>query len=325
MDIKELKSVISSNLEHHINISTPNHEISEIYKYAVLPAGKLFRPQLVWAIAKDFSTLTSDEVTGKGSNHSFLSSGIECHHAYSLVHDDMPCMDNDDYRRGKLSTHKKYGEWKALLIGDGLLNISYRMISRIHSSNLSQIFKFFSWSLGAKGLIQGQVLDLCEDVKKSFIQIRSTHEYKTARLIQAAMICSYLAIPNNKILNSKYSNYRQIIDILKLGLHTGLVFQFIDDLTEFADEALSDHEKTISPWINFTDTTYQELISGLETIHRLSKKHNLEHFSSVMKTYFQNTYEKIYGKEDLINKNFHESNIKSLDLAPIMSLLNSLC
>ncbi len=316
MNIAETIETLSSNLSEHINSQTPNHHIREVYRYAVLPAGKLFRPQLVTAIAMDFSK--SGEVDlSINANHALLSSAIEVHHAYSLVHDDLPCMDDDDMRRGRLSTHKAFGEWKALLVGDGLLSLSYRLLSLINSKSIDKVFRFFSWSTGAKGLIHGQVLDLAEEMKNDFHTLIDTHRFKTARLIQNSMVSSYLLVEDKK----DGSEFRQMLDIYKLGHYTGVVFQLLDDLTEFADAELSEHEKEISPWFNFSTITNDELIKGLKRIDELSNKYQMNNFKVVMKQYFGKIYKILDGDKENVQMHLTNNAKKQVELAPIMTLL----
>ena len=107
--------------------------------------GKIFRPNIIWKYFCDINSLDISKIkTSDFPNIQKLSSAIEIHHAYTLIHDDLPCMDNDDYRRGKLSTHKKYNEWKALLAGDGLLNLSYEILASINHPASSQLIKSFA-------------------------------------------------------------------------------------------------------------------------------------------------------------------------------------
>lgn len=144
--------MINEDLKKAIHSSVHATHLAEIMDYAVLPAGKLFRPKLVEALSLDLSgTFTQD------ARH--LGSAIELHHAYTLVHDDLPAMDNDLIRRGKPSTHAKFGEWKAILTGDALLISSFEELMKITHSELRSIHKLFSWSTGARGLILGQFLE----------------------------------------------------------------------------------------------------------------------------------------------------------------------
>ena len=119
---------IEKILSLHLTRSLPHHAIKDVYFYASLPGGKLFRPHLVWSILKDLNpTQYLDSIQNFNSNHAYLSSAVEFHHTYTLLHDDLPAMDNDLTRRGKPCTHIAFGEWQALLAGDGLLNISYQI------------------------------------------------------------------------------------------------------------------------------------------------------------------------------------------------------
>ncbi|MEX0798701.1 MAG: polyprenyl synthetase family protein, partial [Bacteriovoracaceae bacterium] len=122
-----------------------NDQLGQILEYAMFPAGKLFRPKLVLALAQDLGEALED--------HYLLSAAIEAHHAYSLVHDDLPCMDDDNVRRGRPSVHKQFGEWQALLAGDGLINLSYQLLSEMSSPEAARIIRNFAQMMGAKGLI----------------------------------------------------------------------------------------------------------------------------------------------------------------------------
>src|SRR5690606_35073769 len=118
-------------------------ELFKILDYAVLPAGKLFRPKLVEAIALDLGPQITQD-------HLHLATAVEIHHAYTLVHDDLPAMDDDQYRRGKLSTHAAFNEWKAILAGDALLIHSFNELNKIKNENHRFLLRFFSWATGAK-------------------------------------------------------------------------------------------------------------------------------------------------------------------------------
>ena len=115
---------IENTLSYHLDLLLPHHKSREVYEYATLPGGKLFRPCLVWSILYDLDpTLYKKSVQDKNSSHAKLASAVEFHHSYTLLHDDLPCMDDDTIRRGKACTHLVFGQWQALLAGDGLLNL----------------------------------------------------------------------------------------------------------------------------------------------------------------------------------------------------------
>lgn len=222
-------------LENFLKQELPNHSAKEAYHYALKPWGKLFRPKLCAAISLDLG-LKNDHF----NNLAFCCLHLELHHTYSLIHDDMPCMDDDDLRRGRESVHKKFSEWQALLSGDGLLNLSYRALSKVKSPNLAMAFKLATKMLGPQGLIDGQYLDLSKESSQNPRILLLTHELKTARLIQLSLLLG-LIISSEKIDFNKFKFlYRQ-------GHSIGVLFQLIDDLSELSEE-IGQHEVAINPW-----------------------------------------------------------------------------
>ena len=257
MNIEHVRRQLVSNLEIHLNQTLPKHSIKEIYQYAVLPPGKLFRGLLVAALARDHDF--HDELENPWSDHSIMASFVEIHHAYTLVHDDLPCMDDDSIRRGRLSLHKRYGQWQAVLVGDGLMGVGYNLLSFMKTSRLKEILRFVSWATGPKGLIHGQVLDLLRNERQDFENIKTIHTLKTARLIQTALLGSALLL-------EKRDNvfYR---DTFKVGHNLGLLFQFLDDLTELSS-ALTSHEKVVNAWLCYPDKTFEEVEKCFERIRQ---------------------------------------------------------
>ena len=178
-------------LSHHTKSLFPEHAFQEVYNYSLFPAGKLFRPSLCISIGMDINEVGLEDIPLK-SSLAAASAGLEVHHTYTLMHDDLPCMDDDNERRGRASSHIKFNEWMALLGGDGLLNASYRLISLGEHPNTALAVKIFAWATGPKGLILGQVLDLSEEMNESFDKLLRTHELKTARLIQLSLLMGLL-------------------------------------------------------------------------------------------------------------------------------------
>jgi len=315
----EIHTQILDNLKQHLHQSLPNDPIQSVYNYCVLPPGKLFRPKLVHAIAND---LSKNFKLTPHCDHALLCSFVEIHHAYTLVHDDLPCMDDDDMRRNKPSAHKAFGEWKALLIGDGLLNISYEILSKLKSTNLRLILKIATRCLGPKGLIQGQVLDLDNQMLESFSSIKKTHEFKTARLIQISLLLSYLLIEDPKEIST--TPYRTSLEITQLGKYLGLTFQFIDDLSELTSMDLSQHEQEINPWFTFPTQVSLELIKGIQEIDKISGRLGLNHFQQTYKGYITQMTSSIIEGHLNIRRNLKlHSKQKSPDnvLVPVMRLL----
>lgn len=158
-----------------------------------------------------------------------LALSLEMVHAYSLVHDDMPCMDNDDYRRGKLTVHKKFGEDLAVLVGDSLLTFAFENI--LDLSVYDQRFllpgKYLAKACGKDGMIKGQVFDIKADKNVDLSYVLDVYKNKTARLFMAALVMAglYAGVSDEKI--KKLEDY---------AYYLGLSFQLQDDILDKYDE-----------------------------------------------------------------------------------------
>lgn len=306
---------VIKNIESHLNQVIPKHPFSEVYKYGVLPPGKAFRPQLVTALFADFSSSKDFSFLNNPKTPvNYLASAVELHHAYTLLHDDLPSMDDDNERRGKPSTHIKFNEWKALLAGDGLQTASFALLSKFEGEALPLIIKFFSWALGPKGLIQGQYLDLSEEMTVGLEELILTHQYKTARLIQVSILLGFWA-SDNKL--ERHQAYRTSKQLFKLGHCVGIVFQLLDDLTELVDDELTDHEIAVNPWLTAnSEKCFLEIVKDLEKIELIIKKEELIETKKVLSNYFKKIESLLTNGEDNIKKH------SSIDLVPIISLLN---
>lgn len=306
------------NIEHFIEQEIikllPNHSIKEGYLWAMFPAGKLFRPNLALSILKDLNLIAYEQfLKNENKNIGYLAAALEVHHSYSLVHDDLPSMDNDDIRRGKESTHKKYGEWRAILIGDGLLNISYQFLSKINLESPIQtlrLMKLFSHAMGPKGLIHGQTLDLSHEMTTSFPNTLLTHQLKTARLIQISLV-------GGAIVSNKASN-KMLKDIWRYGESIGILFQLLDDLSELAEQNLSQHEKDVNPWLKFQSSTNESTLKRLEQITKQNEKLNLIETKKYLAKYFKKMNDVFKANQSTIEGH------GKIDLIPVMTLLNRL-
>ena len=300
-------------LAHHLVRNLPNHKISDVYLYACLPGGKLFRPHLVWSVFQDLNpTQAQSSSTDLNSNHALMSSAVELHHTYTLLHDDLPAMDNDLTRRGKACTHIAFGEWQALLAGDGLLNISYQLLSKIKHPRFQDLFKLFSWALGPKGLIHGQVMDLAHEMTQSFNNTLRTHELKTARLIQVAILGSAI------IANEKADNKKEKM-LWKYSRLLGVNFQLIDDLSELAESELSQHEKDVNPWLHFPEESFKETLRGLQQFAKLSKDLKLSNTDKIVKDYYAKMLSLIVPNKKIIDTHLNGK----LDLAPVILIMQT--
>lgn len=306
---------IVKNIESHLELVIPKHPFAEVYRYGVLPPGKAFRPQLVTAIYNDFKKIKDLSFLDNSKFPvNYLASAVEIHHAYTLLHDDLPSMDNDDERRGKPSTHIKYNEWKALLAGDGLQTASFALLSKFNGKNLPLMLNFFSWALGPKGLIQGQYLDLSEEMTNGIDNLILTHQYKTARLIQVSILLGFWA---NEEEMPKREFYRVSKELFRLGHCVGVVFQLLDDLTELVDSELTEHEIAVNPWLtNNSNKCFNEILIDLEKIESIIQKEKLETTKEVLSNYFGKIESLLTSGEDNIVKH------SNIDLVPVISLLN---
>ena len=208
----------------HLLTNLVNKEVKEEVllkpiKYSLIHSGKYIRPMIVYAIGKALKLNIS--------NLDKIAAAIEIIHSYSLIHDDLPCMDNDDYRRGKLSCHKKFGESTAILTGDAMQALAFQIISRLSiknsfDKNLAKILYDFSQSIGPSGLVAGQLYDLGINNKKVKIKmLEKIYKMKTGELIK---LCLQLPLHLKKDIKKKDIN-----NINKLSILLGTTFQIQDD------------------------------------------------------------------------------------------------
>jgi geranylgeranyl pyrophosphate synthase len=301
-----INTKIEFHLQKHLDLLLPKTSAKDVYHYAIFPTGKLFRASLVWSILKDLNnSLYLDSHDKAEASHSLLASSIEFHHAYTLLHDDLPSMDDDSIRRGKPCAHLAFNEWKALLTGDGLLILSFHLLSKIKNNRMPELLAFYTWATGPKGLIQGQYLDLSHDPLINLNSILHIHELKTARLIQTAILGSAsLAIKKNSQLEKSLWKYSKLL---------GINFQLLDDLSELS-ETLSEHEKKINPWFLFNQETINLLTVNLDKFETLSAELKLIETREIVKTYYEKM---IFHFENNLNLDF--------DILPIIFRLKRFC
>ena len=188
--------------------------------YGLLPGGKKIRSKILVDVGKIFNI-----------NYNVLiqiGAAVECIHAYSLIHDDLPCMDNDNLRRGRLSTHKKFGEFTAILAGNSLLTLALEILTdnNLKINNKSKVYlaSFISKSSGHEGIAGGQYYDLSFEKKKiSLTKILNMQKNKTGKLFGFCCVAPLLILSKKKEL-SKFN---------KIGEDIGLLFQIADDLIDF--------------------------------------------------------------------------------------------
>ena len=218
--LKDYANYFEKSIEQFFNINSCEYSVlNDACKYSLLLGGKRIRPFLL----RRFYKLCG----GNGEYSLNFEAAIECIHTYSLIHDDLPCMDNDDMRRGKPSCHKKFGEANALLAGDALLTKAWNIASKtknIDSRLVLEAIEEMSDFAGIDGMIGGQVVDLIYENKAADEQIlRLICSLKTGALIKVAcMVGCILAVAyEEKISASK--NYAEYL---------GLAFQIVDDILD---------------------------------------------------------------------------------------------
>lgn len=198
-------------------------EVYDAMTYSITAGGKRIRPVFTIATAE---MLGADLDSAKR-----IGIAIECIHTYSLIHDDLPCMDNDDLRRGLPTCHKKFGEATALLAGDGLLTFAFELLTDVYSfnaiptQNLLRINNLIAKAAGCAGMIGGQVVDLQNENKTSVSEETLTymHSLKTGALIKASVLSgAFLANPTDS----------QIDALSRFADGIGLAFQVQDDILD---------------------------------------------------------------------------------------------
>jgi len=206
--------------------SAPLTQFSSALRYSLFPGGKRLRPALTVA--------ASEAVNGDRPTALTIGAAIEMIHTYSLIHDDLPCMDDSETRRGKLSIHREYDEGTAVLTGDALLADAFALLAELPARHnvapevAIEIIRLIARSSGSAGMVGGQMLDLKSTPSLSFPELEWLAIHKTGKLIHASVLSGSLSSKPTEEQKNSLSKY---------GEYLGLAFQIIDDL-EDANEAL---------------------------------------------------------------------------------------
>ena len=263
MKLKEYMNIrledINKTLENVFDKSTIELENSfiEMLKYPLDAGGKRLRPIL--------TCLGCELFNGDYKKALIPAVALELIHTYSLVHDDLPAMDNDDLRRGKPTTHVKYGEANAILVGDGLLTHAFQLLSKsdVKDSTLRKLLFELSYAAGINGMVMGQFIDLYYEEKEiNFDMLKILHAKKTGAMIRGAIRLG--------AISSENVNENDIENITKYGEAIGLAFQIQDDILD----VISDNEtlgKTVGKDEKEGKLTYVKQF-GLEGAKEEAKK-----------------------------------------------------
>ena len=224
MDLKAYLSARQKEVDRALNGFLPRARtrpatIHKAMRYSLFAGGKRLRPILCLAAAEACGGLTKSALP--------LACALECIHTYSLIHDDLPSMDNDDFRRGRATCHKVFGDGIAVLAGDALLTIAFEIAAEAKAwprYDLRAIFREISVAAGSRRLIAGQVADLEGEGKRiNRRQLRYIHENKTAALLTTSVRLGAMSANATPL---------QLAAISDFGRALGLAFQVIDDILD---------------------------------------------------------------------------------------------
>ncbi len=206
-----------TRLAHNKAVGEDVESLFTAMEYSAFNGGKRFRPLLCYTVGQALG-ISVEAITP-------LAMAVECIHTYSLIHDDLPCMDNDDFRRGQLTCHKQFNEPIALLAGDALLTEAFLILAQSYPNHSALLIDSLAKASGGLGMIRGQILDLGFGKKiDSLSDLIHLHECKTGELIS---VC----FEGPALMAQKKSK-----PFKELGLLLGLAFQVKDDLLDAADE-----------------------------------------------------------------------------------------
>ncbi len=251
-------AAVEKALDRHLPRATAKPvTIHKAMRYSLLGGGKRLRPILCLAAA--------EACGGKAEAALPLACAVECIHTYSLIHDDLPCMDNDDFRRGRPTNHKVFGEGVAVLAGDALLTIAFEIAATAPGTRrypVAALIAELAQASGSRWLIGGQVADLEGEGKAATLrELRFIHEAKTAALLTSAIRLGAM---------SANATPARLEALSAFGKNLGLAFQVIDDILDVtqSSEKLG---KSAGKDVAAQKTTYPALL-GLEKSRREAQR-----------------------------------------------------
>lgn len=286
------------NVIHEFLPKEEGHQIAviEAMNYSVLAGGKRLRPLIMKTV---FDMFNKDD-NGEDRIKPFMAA-IEMIHTYSLVHDDLPAMDNDEYRRGKLTTHAKYGEALGVLAGDALLNFAFETalksfdVKDVSKTDVITSLKILFGKAGIYGMIGGQTLDVVSNgVNLSEEQLDFVFRLKTSALLEASMMIGAIMAGANK---------EDIINIEKAARLVGVAFQIQDDILDVTGNFEEIGKPVLSDEKN-NKTTFVTL-KGLDVSKKTVNRMSAEAVSLIKKLECENTTERAFLVElvlSLVNR-----------------------
>ena len=249
--LKEKTGFFETELKKELQELSYPETIAKGMEYAVLNGGKRLRPFLLFATLE----LLNEDIN-KGVKSAIA---LEMIHSYSLVHDDLPALDNDDYRRGKLTTHKVFGEAEGILIGDSLLTYTFYVLSQknlelLSSEQIVDIISKTSEYAGINGMIGGQMIDIQSENKKIDLEtLKYIHSHKTGKLIKLPIEIACIIANVEKDKKEVLEEYGDLI---------GLAFQVKDDILD-VEGTFEDLGKPVGSDVDLHKATYPSIL-GME-------------------------------------------------------------
>ena len=249
--LKEKTDFFETELKKELEELSYPETIAKGMEYAVLNGGKRLRPFLLFATLE----LLNEDIN-KGVKSAIA---LEMIHSYSLVHDDLPALDNDDYRRGKLTTHKVFGEAEGILIGDSLLTYAFYVLSQknlklLSSEQIINIISKTSEYAGIDGMIGGQMIDIeSEDKKIDLETLKYIHSHKTGKLIKLPIEIACIIANLEKEKREVLEEYADLI---------GIAFQVKDDILD-VEGTFEELGKPVGSDIDLHKATYPSIL-GME-------------------------------------------------------------
>ncbi|MBA3603914.1 MAG: polyprenyl synthetase family protein [Parachlamydiaceae bacterium] len=243
---QEYSTLIEHHLENLIHVSNmPYRQLFSAARYSVLGGGKRLRPILV---------LATVQALGGSIQHALsAASAVELVHTYSLIHDDLPCMDDDDFRRNKPSLHKAFSEAHAVLTGDYLLSYAFELLANdphLQPEQKVKLVSLLAKGCGGNGMIGGQIMDIeAEGIAVDQATLECIHHHKTGALITAS-IAMGATVANGSEADMKA--------LCSYGNDLGLAFQVMDDIIDVRS-SLQKHGKAVSSDVINNKTTYVTL------------------------------------------------------------------
>lgn len=276
MQFKERTEQYRQHIEQYLHNcfnyqDQPQTILFDAMRYSLLAGGKRLRPIFVF----DFCRMCG----GDWKKATPLAAAVEMIHTYSLIHDDLPCMDNDDYRRGRLTNHKVYGEAIAVLAGDALLTAAFQQITSADITDTQKVMAInvLSQCAGELGMVGGQVLDMqSEERQCTPEEVVDIQDRKTGALISAACQLGVIAAGLNENMSLAAKEF---------AVHTGLAFQIRDDMLDVIGNA---EELGKATGVDAVKNTFVQLY-GIKKCDELVREHT-QLAENALNSFADNTY-----------------------------------